>query len=167
MWEEQPPAKGFTVQNSYYIIPSKHRSAHERAFTLVEVLIVVVILGILAAIVVPQFTSAAATTRENSTKMDLHRMRVQLELYKEQHRGQYPTLAGFVAQMTTSSNADGATAAVGTSGYPFGPYISYMPLNPRLPSDTVSDGPVGSSGWYYNEATGELRANDSAESLAW
>jgi type II secretion system protein G len=148
-------------------MPAKLRAAHERAFTLVEILIVVVILGILAAIVVPQFTSAAATTRENSTKMDLHRMRIQLELYKEQHNGSYPSLANFVEQMTLASNALGVTAPVGTSGYPLGPYITAVPVNPRLPSNSVSDGAIGSSGWYYNEATGELRANDSAESALW
>ncbi|MHC4286068.1 MAG: type IV pilin protein [Planctomycetota bacterium] len=37
----------------------------EKGFTLVEILIVVVILGILAAIVIPQFTSASVDAKES------------------------------------------------------------------------------------------------------
>jgi general secretion pathway protein G len=135
-----------------------------RAFTLVEILIVVIILGILAALVIPQFTSAAATSRENSIKMDLHRIRVQIEIYIQQHDGKPPTLANFTQQLTMATNEQGQTAAVGTPGYRFGPYIQSVPLNPSTNTRTVSDGPVGSSAWYYNEETGEFRANDSEAS---
>ena len=135
-------------------------------FTLVEILIVVVILGILAAIVVPQFTSAAAESRENSIKMDVHRIRVQLEIYKAHHSDQLPSLANFEAQMTMSSDAQGDTAELGTDGYPFGPYIREVPRNPNTSTNTVGDGEIGTSAWYYNEVTGEFRANDSEESAA-
>ncbi len=140
------------------------RPAVRRAFTLVEILIVVFILGILAALVIPQFTSAAATSRENSTRMDLHRIRVQIEIYIQQHDGQPPTLAEFAKQMTMASNAQGQTAAVGTEGYRFGPYIQSVPINPHTGTRDIGDGDVGTSAWYYNETTGEFRANDSAES---
>jgi general secretion pathway protein G len=132
------------------------------AFTLVEILIVVFILGILAALVIPQFTSAAATSRENSIKMDLHRLRVQIEIYIQQHDGKPPTLAEFTQQMTMA-NAQGQTAAVGTPGYTLGPYIQTVPVNPNTSTRDVGDGDVGTSAWYYNENTGEFRANDSAE----
>ncbi|GAH59870.1 unnamed protein product, partial [marine sediment metagenome] len=56
--------------------------AKKSGFTLVEILIVVVILGILAAIVIPQFTSASTEAKENSLKSDLHSMRSQISLYK-------------------------------------------------------------------------------------
>lgn len=135
-----------------------------RAFTLVEILIVVVILGILAALVIPQFSSAAAMSRENSIRMDLHRMRAQIEIYRQQHNSTPPSLANFADQMTKSSTADGDTAEVGTSGYRFGPYIQSVPLNPTTNTRTVSEGAVGSSGWYYNETTGDFRANDSEAS---
>jgi len=51
-------------------------------FTLVEILIVVVILGILAAIVIPQFTDASTEAKESALKSDLQTMRSQIELYK-------------------------------------------------------------------------------------
>ena len=141
-----------------------NRTPKITGFTLVEILIVVVIIGILAVIVLPQFTNAAAASRENSMKMDLFRIRSGLEVYKQQHNGNYPTLATFEQQMTMSSTADGTTAAPYTDGFPFGPYLRFIPQNRYTNSDTIGNGAVGSSDWYYNENTGAFHANDSAAS---
>ena len=59
-------------------------------FTLVEILIVVVILGILAAIVIPQFTEASTEAKESRLVSDLQTMRSQIELYKIQHNDELP-----------------------------------------------------------------------------
>ena len=56
-----------------------------RGFTLVEILIVVIILGILAAIVIPQFTNASQNARESSLQSTLQTLRSQIQLYKLQH----------------------------------------------------------------------------------
>ncbi len=142
-----------------------------RGFTLVEILIVVIILGILAAIVVPQFTSAASESREQSLKANLFRIRQQLQVYKEQHNGNWPPLGadgqGFIDHMTRASNANGALGDPGAAGYPFGPYLTRIPANPETGFDTVGNGAIGSSDWYYNEATGEFRANNTAEDAAF
>ena len=63
-----------------------------RAFTLIEILIVVVILGILAAIVIPQFTDASTQATNASVKSQLQTIRGQLELYKVQNGDAYPDL---------------------------------------------------------------------------
>ncbi|MBX3374404.1 MAG: prepilin-type N-terminal cleavage/methylation domain-containing protein [Phycisphaeraceae bacterium] len=60
-----------------------------RAFTLIEILIVVVILGILAAIVIPQFTSASEDAQASSVQSQLQTVRGQVELFRVQN-GSYP-----------------------------------------------------------------------------
>jgi general secretion pathway protein G len=61
-----------------------------RGFTLIEILIVVVILGILAAIVIPQFTNAAQDANVSSARSQLQTMRSQIELYRVQNNGAIP-----------------------------------------------------------------------------
>ena len=55
-------------------------------FTLIEILIVVIILGILASIVIPQFSNASHITRENTMKEDLRYLRSQITVFRFQHR---------------------------------------------------------------------------------
>jgi general secretion pathway protein G len=136
-------------------------SQRRQAFTLVEILIVVVILGILAAIVVPQFVSAAESSRASALDTTLQRVRTQIEIYTQQHEGTPPTLADFEEQMTLASDVTGDTATVGTAGFSFGPYLTQLPTNPHTDGQTIGSGAVGTSDWYYDEITGEFRANDT------
>lgn len=133
------------------------------AFTLVEVLIVVIVLGILAAVVVPQFTDASTDAKLSALTTNLATIRGQLQLYKLQHNDAWPSLDTFVDQMTLSSNADGKTGAIGTAGLALGPYIQSVPNNPYTGSNKVGDGAVGTSDWYYDEDTGQFRANNHAD----
>lgn len=64
-----------------------------KGFTLVEILIVVVILGILAAIVVPQFTNAANEARVGNVATQVSTIENQLELWAARNNGAYPDLA--------------------------------------------------------------------------
>lgn len=61
-----------------------------RAFTLVEVLIVVVILGILAAIAVPQFVGATEEAKISATLTDLHKLRRHLGVYRARNNDRLP-----------------------------------------------------------------------------
>ncbi len=65
-----------------------NRSSRSRAFTLVEILIVVVILGILAAIVIPQFTSASQEAARSSFVTSLKQLVTAAELYRNKE-GEY------------------------------------------------------------------------------
>src|SRR5512133_275971 len=99
------------------------------AFTLVEILIVVIILGILAAIVIPQFTNASNDARNNSVASTLQTIRSQIELFKIQHADTPPTLGtGWTIMLGQSATTEvGSAAGAGTN---FGPYLQQAPVNP-------------------------------------
>lgn len=145
-------------------------------FTLVEILIVVIILGILAAIVIPQFTEASNDARESQLKSDLQTLRSQLELYKVQHLDSYPatgdgdTGAVMVAQLTQKTNVEGEYGAAAAPAPTLGPYVIQFPTNPFAIANgsTVDVGAAqvadGDPGWYFDPSTGEFRANDADHS---
>src|ERR1700689_507338 len=75
------------VRKQRFFFPSRPgRKNRQRAagFTLVEILIVVIILGILAAIVLPQFSNASQTARQNALKDELRFLRSQIQIYKSE-----------------------------------------------------------------------------------
>jgi general secretion pathway protein G len=122
----------------------------KEAFTLVEILIVVIILGILAAIVIPQFTEASDDARLSALSSDLQTIRAQLELYKMQHGGAYP--ADLVTALTTAAGG-------------YGPYLTKFPSNPFVSgatSDDVDTTTLGGStaGWFYDASDGTVKPDD-------
>lgn len=138
-----------------------------KGFTLVEVLIVVVIMAILAATIIPQFSDSSKDAKNSSARFNLHTIRSQVELYKSQHDGRVPS-AGIV-ELTQSTNS---TGTVGTgSSFPYGPYITTIPTNPFTGSNTVraatSNPPSAASGatdagWLYHAASGKVWLDNSA-----
>jgi general secretion pathway protein G len=149
-------------------------------FTLVEILIVILILGILATIVIPQFSSASQQARENTLRDDLRFMRTQIGVFQAQHRDKppgypggnmavAPSAADFIAQMTTFTDESCATNATSTPVYKYGPYLSKMPENPLNKLDTVMvivngaamPAPDDSTGWIYKPQTQEFVANST------
>ncbi len=142
----------------------KKRARCQTGFTLIEVLIVVVIMAVLAATIIPQFSSSTKDAQENSVKFNAHTMRSQIELYKAHHLGVYPELAKFADQLTKATNAQGNTGDPGPN-YPYGPYMEEIPTNPFNNLNTVVAGTggdgTGSSGWQYDEKTGGIWPNHS------
>jgi len=135
-------------------------------FTLVEILIVVIILGILAAIVIPQFSEASNEACQSSVLSDLQTVRAQIELYKIQHLDQDPLSqaatadsAGFWAQMTSRTDADGTINAAGK----LGPYLQQEPTNPFAAGGSVVDvtnvqPDSDAAGWWWNPDVEDFKA---------
>lgn len=152
-----------------------------RAFTLVEILVVIVLLGIMAAIVIPAIGRSGITARESALASDLSLLRRFVLIYKSQHLevapgypngdpAAAPTGAVFTAQATLSSDMHGQTAAIGTAGFRYGPYLSRVPVNPLNNLTTVEIVANGaafpasgddSHGWVFKPETGEVRADNS------
>ena len=138
-----------------------NRRRNQSGFTLVELLIVVIILGILAAVVIPQFNTAAAESKESALASNLATIRQAVELYKVQHNDTFPG-ATIVTQLTT------ATDAAGAAGTKYGPYIrNKFPANPISGAATVKTAATmpgaaaGTEGWVYATGNGEFRANST------
>ncbi len=157
-------------------------------FTLIEVMIVVIILGVLAAVAVPRFTVSSEDAKTAALNTDLAILEPAIEMYKHQHRGKWPGAAKYtdgsavtsvsqaedaiVRQLTLHSDASGVTSNTRTSVYRYGPYLKQgIPRNPFNGSSDVtcniteSDLTVaaGSSadgtGWKFYVITGRMIPN--------
>ena len=136
----------------------------EAGFSLVEILIVVAILGILAAIIVPEISGAGVEARTSALETDLRSVRSQMGLYKLHHNYQLPAVAGensadFSRRMTTQTNVNG------DPGFDFGPYLKSLPVNKFNDLGTVRiDGAAAggnTDGWRFDTITGAFQADDS------
>jgi general secretion pathway protein G len=139
-------------------------------------MIVVVILGILAAIVIPQFSDASEEAKMSSLVSDLQTIRSQIQFYRAQHHHGAANLPGTISgvsfedSMTKYTLADGRLAPIQAPGDGVcDPYLREIPTNPFDDSVDITAGagsPDLSGGWYYNAQTGAFNANDSAEHAA-
>lgn len=102
-------------------------------FTLVEILIVVVILGILAAIVIPQFSDASTEARQSSLESTVQAIQSQIELYRiKDSGGDWP--AGTAAEMLATLVTDGYLRKVPVE--PFGGNWTYDSTDGDFGSDS-------------------------------
>jgi len=148
---------------------------------MVEILIVVVLLGVLAAIVIPAVANSGTAARQSALASDLSLLRRFILVYKSHHlevapgypdgdTTAAPTEQAFEDQATLSSKATGETAARGTAGFNRGPYLSKIPANPFNDLDTIqmlANGQAfpaaadNSHGWICKPQTGEIRPDNT------
>lgn len=134
------------------------------------------ILLVLAGMAVPAFSDSIGDAEVASAQSMLARMRTSVDFYALQHQENFPgessggtwSAATFRDQLRMASDLDGNTAAQGTSGYPYGPYLTEpIPANPFNGLDTITLvqpggsflGPDDSTGWVFWADTGAIKIN--------
>ena len=126
-------------------------------FTFMEILIAVVILASIAALVVPQFGQASVDPDLAALSATLQTVRTQLQYYRVQHDGSFPSFDDWEAQMLDRTRPDGTLSTRGSCG----PYLLQVPANPVDGSRRISPTADGTGGWAYDEQTGHFQSNDS------
>lgn len=133
-----------------------HPSARRNGFTLVELVVVVLIMGIIAAVALPKMATSTTTAKTNAAKQSLVVVRDAIEMYRAEN-GAYPTSA--------------ATLATTLKPYLRGPFPP-APLGANAGSSAVAvgtDPPTvvsGGAGWAFTVATGDFYLND-VTGLTW
>ena len=129
-----------------------------KGFTLVEILIVVVILGILAAIVIPQFTNASQEASASSLKSQLQTVRSQIELMRVKHNGFVPNFA--TEQWVPLTDPDTYNVS-----WTEGAYLQSAPINPFTGNslivagtDPLTEGDPATDGWIWDDAEARMYA---------
>lgn len=159
------------------------KAAAMAAFSLVELIVTITIIGVLAAIAVPRLSRGMQDAAPNALQEDISILQRQLELYAAEHGGVYPGYnadganpahgaEAFLAQLTGFSDPNGLTAAARDATFRFGPYLRgglpTLMIGPHAGQNGVrvltgatalqyqAGDPVG---WVYHDVLGEIIPN--------
>ncbi len=119
-------------------------------FTLIELVIVVLVLGIIAAIAAPKLFDVTTNARENGTRQSLTTIRNAIELYRAT-TGIYPPFSTF--NLALKKSLQGSTFPA--------PQIGGKSGDNTVRSFSGTFAATGDNGWAYNETTGEFFVDDS------
>lgn len=119
-----------------HLIEKAGRGRNRYGFTLVELLVVIVVLAVLAAIVLPKFMNSGTRSKESALKSDLKLLRSQVSMFQAD-TGSFPkTLADLAATSAPLKGLDSSGAEVSiTSSDWHGPYIDSVPKDPITKAD--------------------------------
>ena len=130
-------------------------SSKRNGFTLIELVVVVLVIGILAAVAAPKILDMANNSRTSATRHSLTVVRDAIELYKSQN-GDYPAAASVATDLKPFLKSAFPSCQVGN-------FNANVVGTTETPIATVVS---GGAGWVYNETTGEISVNH-ADGIGW
>jgi len=140
----------------------KCRGANESGFTLIELMIVVAIIGILAAVALPKFAASVERARESATRGNLNTIRSAISMYYGDAEGIYPKyldttqqymFSRYIADYIPAVKATHSGIGVGTAETPSGTNVLH-----------TNDADISGTGrgWRYTSSDGLVFVNSAA-----
>lgn len=137
-----------------------HTTRH--AFSLIELVIVIVILGIIGAIAIPRMSRGAEAAKDASLVADLNVLRSAIDLYQAEHEGSFPSAANIATQLTQFTDINGNVSAVKENEFVFGPYLRSIPkikVGSKRGKSDIAAATGADVAWLYNATTGTITAD--------
>ncbi|MEM1356150.1 MAG: prepilin-type N-terminal cleavage/methylation domain-containing protein [Planctomycetota bacterium] len=131
-------------------------------FSLIEMVIVVVILGVVAAIAIPRFSRGADGATASALAHDLAVMNKALDIYATEHGGQYPDPDYIESQLTKQTYDDGDTPHDPPLEMIYGPYlreIPPVPVGPMKGASGIDTRHADGVGWIYEVDSQRITIN--------
>ena len=129
----------------------------QNGFTLIELVVVILILGILAGVGAPKLFSTSGLATENGLRQTLSIVRDGIELYSADNAGSYPPCTG---DGTGAGNFHEFMEKYIRGKFPTSPVGAADNLIKLSGADpVVAD---GTTGWMYNPSTGEFICNETS-----
>jgi general secretion pathway protein G len=131
-------------------------------FSLIEIAIVVVLIGVIAAIAIPRLSRGTQGSSDTATVQNAAVLQKAIDLYAAEHCGVYPDAARVADQLTLFTNGEGDVSKRKKAAFEFGPYVKKVPALPTGPnkgSTAISTAPGTGVGWVYSPADGGISAN--------
>ena len=125
----------------------------KKGFTLVELLIVIIIIAVLAAIAIPKFSNSSTRSKESSLRANLKLVRNAIDLFRADTNAYPADMAGLTTSTTSGLNTAAAKCTIAATDWR-GPYLQTVPVDPVSGSQMTYGTTATDVGTVKSSATG-------------